>query len=220
MRRAQVLAAIGSAGLLAASLALGAPASAMETVNGTGGDDHLVGTAFSDTIRGFGGDDRVHALAGADLIFGGARRDLVYADRGDDTIRAGTGHDFLSGGQGADTLYGGAGRDSIGRADGAPSGSAAGSDVIFGGAAHDFIYDGLGADTIHGGMGSDFVDLENDQTPDTVTCGPGQDVVYGATSENTIATDCEEVHVGPPPDATCRSGSSRSSRGRPLRRPL
>jgi hypothetical protein len=94
---------------------------------------------------------------------------LVYADRGDDTIRGGTGHDFLSGGQGADTLYGGAGRDSIGRTDGAPSGSAAGSDAIFGGAAHDFIYDGLGADTIHGGMGSDFIDLENDQTPDTVT---------------------------------------------------
>ena len=31
--------------------------------------------------------------------------------------------------------------------------------------------------------------------PDTVTCGLGHDRVFGATSENIIAADCEEVSV-------------------------
>jgi hypothetical protein len=180
----------------AVHLVMAAPANTAP-VHGTGGNDELRGTPFRDTIRGFGGNDRVHAFAGADHTFGGSGYDLVYADRGDDALRGGPKHDFLSGGQGADTIYAGAGRDSIGRTDGVPSGSAAGSDVIFGGAAHDFIYDGFGADTIHAGMGSDFVDLARDRTPDTVICGPGHDQVFNATSVNTVAADCEEVHVGP-----------------------
>jgi Ca2+-binding RTX toxin-like protein len=92
-------------------------------------------------------------------------------------------------------MYGGAGADGI-------SGSA-GSDVIFGGTLADEIRDGRGADTIHGGLGNDFIGLIKDGTPDTVTCGPGRDVVYGATPINTVAADCEEVHVGPPPG--CRA---------------
>jgi hypothetical protein len=34
-----------------------------------------------------------------------------------------------------------------------------------------------------------------------VHCGPGHDVVDGATSKNTIAADCEEVHVKGHPHA-------------------
>jgi RTX calcium-binding nonapeptide repeat (4 copies) len=67
MRGRYVSAGIAFAGLAAASLMLGVPASARDTVNGTGGDDRLRGTAFPDTIRGFGGRDRIFALAGADL---------------------------------------------------------------------------------------------------------------------------------------------------------
>jgi Ca2+-binding RTX toxin-like protein len=83
--------------------------------------------------------------------------------------------------------YGGAGQDGIAGMDG--------SDVIFGGAAGDKIVDGFGADTIHGGQGDDVVFLEADATRDIVTCGSGHDVVWGATSENSVAADCEEVHV-------------------------
>jgi len=72
MRNVHALAGIATGGLVAASLVLGAPASARDVVNGTGGADHLRGTPFSDTIRGFGGGDRVHALAGADLIGDGS----------------------------------------------------------------------------------------------------------------------------------------------------
>ena len=67
-----VMAGIASAGLVAASLVMGAPASARDVINGTGGDDHLRGTPVSDTIRGFAGDDRVYGLPGPDLIGGGS----------------------------------------------------------------------------------------------------------------------------------------------------
>jgi hypothetical protein len=209
LRGLQVLAGIGSAGLVVASLVIGAPASAA-TVNGTGSNDQLRGTAFSDTIRGFGGGDRVRALAGADLIGvgsgfdrvqagrgddiirSGTKRDFLNGGQGDDIIRGGTQHDFLFGGRGADTVYGDTGHDEIE--------GGTGSDVIFGGVGGDYISeDGPGADTIHGGLGNDTVILQKDGTPDTVTCGRGHDSVYGAIGGNAIAADCEEVHVGPPP---------------------
>ena len=191
MRRLQVMVGIASAGLVATSLVLAAPVSARDVINGTGGADDLQGTPFSDTIRGFGGRDRVNALAGPDLIFGGSGFDEIGGGRGDDTVRGGTKGDLLGGGQDADTVYGGAGRDN--------TFGGAGSDVIFGGTGGDGIYPGAGADTIHGGLGRDGVLLVGDGAPDTVTCGPGHDVVWGATSKNTIAADCEDVHVGYPP---------------------
>jgi Ca2+-binding RTX toxin-like protein len=191
MRGMHVLAGIASVGLVAAVLGMGAPASARDRVNGTGGDDNSRGTAVSDTIRGVGGRDYVYALAGADRIGGGAGADGIFAGRGDDIIRGGLTADGLIGGQGGDTLYGGAGGDGL-------SGGA-GSDVIFGGRMADsLILDGRGADTIYGGLGNDNVILEKDGAPDTVTCGPGEDEVWGATSENTVASDCEEVHVKQP----------------------
>jgi Ca2+-binding RTX toxin-like protein len=71
-----------------------------------------------------------------------------------------------------------------------------GSDVILGGAgAEFFIVDGPGTDKIYGGPGNDRANLTKDATADTVICGPGHDQVWGATGENTIAADCEEVHV-------------------------
>ncbi len=70
--------------------------------------------------------------------------------------------------------------------------------MLLGGATGDYLFDGPGADTIHGGLGDDYVVLAEDGTPDTVTCGPGKDQVWGATGGNTVAADCEEVHVEPP----------------------
>ena len=47
-------------------------------------------------------------------------------------------------------------------------------------------------------LGNDDVIPQKDGTPDTVTRGSGQDVVFGATSENIVTADCEEVHVEQP----------------------
>ena len=89
MRGVRLLEGIACAGLVAASLVLAGPANAAP-VNGTGGDDQLRGTPFSDTIRGFAGRDSVVALAGPDLIYGGSGFDGILAGRGDDTVHGGT----------------------------------------------------------------------------------------------------------------------------------
>jgi hypothetical protein len=63
------------------------------------------------------------------------------------------------------------------------------------------IGDGQGTDTICSGLRNDTVFLDKDGTSDPVHYGPGHDVVYGATpGENTIAADCEGVHVMLPHD--------------------
>lgn len=62
-------------------------------INGTNGDDTLVGGAGNDNIKGKGGDD---------TLYGGA---------GDDTLKGQNGDDFLDGQSGSDTLSGGNGMD-------------------------------------------------------------------------------------------------------------
>jgi hypothetical protein len=65
------------------------------------------------------------------------------------------------------------------------------------------VCDGQGTDTIYDGLRNDTVFLDKDATSDTVHCGPGHDVIYGATpGENTIAADCE-VHVVLPTTGAC-----------------
>jgi Ca2+-binding RTX toxin-like protein len=92
-----------------------------------------------------------------------------------------------------DLIFGGSGVDKVfaGRGD----------DTIRGGPRRDRLFDGQGDDTIYGGLRNDTVFLDKDGTSDTLYCGPGHDVVYGATpGENTIAADCEGVHVMLPHD--------------------
>jgi len=189
MRGRCVVAGIASAGLVVASLVMGAPANARGAINGTSGPDHLRGTPHSDTIRGFGGNDKIRSLAGPDVIFGGSGVDFVAAGRGDDTIRRSPGRDFFAGRPGDDTIHGGYGRDEL-EGDG-------GADVLFGGPSRDFFSDDHGADTIHAGLGNDKVSLDADTSVDTVTCGPGHDVVIMADRQNTVADDCEVVDVRP-----------------------
>lgn len=54
-------------------------------IDGTDGDDSLVGTGVVDRIDGKGGDDSIVALDGNDLIVGGAGTDAMDGGAGDDT---------------------------------------------------------------------------------------------------------------------------------------
>jgi hypothetical protein len=90
------------------------------TVQGTAGDDHLVGSAGDDVICGEGGDDVIDGGGGRDVVFGdrgddrvtgGSGDDTLYGDDGDDELAGGDGADVLSGGPGDDTLAGGSGPD-------------------------------------------------------------------------------------------------------------
>ena len=63
------------------------------TLNGTQGDDILVGAETSD------------------VLFGGLGNDVLLGGLGDDTLWGGDGNDLLIGGKGNDILYGGSGQD-------------------------------------------------------------------------------------------------------------
>lgn len=93
-------------------------------INGTAGDDTLVGTSRTDDIFGHGGNDTVDGARAWDELWGGFGSDSVYGRGGNDT---------LHGEGGNDTLYGGSGDDELRGADGV--------DVLSGAAGDDRLYD-------------------------------------------------------------------------------
>jgi len=91
-------------------------------IDGTSGDDSLVGTPASDTIFGYAGNDTIDGGAGDDFlsgnegndsVSGGAGNDVVSGREGNDTVLGGVGDDVVSGMNGMNTLDGGAGRDTL-----------------------------------------------------------------------------------------------------------
>ncbi|MGE5539244.1 MAG: beta strand repeat-containing protein [Gemmatimonas sp.] len=71
----------------------------MTNIQGTSGNDTIIGTARNDEIKGGGGDD---------LLLGGAGNDELSGGAGNDTLDGGSGRDELSGGSGNDVLVYGA----------------------------------------------------------------------------------------------------------------
>lgn len=100
-------------------------------INGTAGNDALLGTDGADFISAGAGDDIVDALAGNDVAVGGL---------GSDIVTGGADHDLVVGGSGSDNLYG-----------------ASGNDVVSGGQGNDFVYGGSGNDILSGGVDDDTV---------------------------------------------------------------
>ena len=76
-------------------------------INGTTGDDNIVGTGAPDTINALDGNDVVNGGFGNDQIFGGDGNDQLLGNAGDDTLDGGVGFNRLQGGAGDDTLIGG-----------------------------------------------------------------------------------------------------------------
>jgi CHRD domain/RTX calcium-binding nonapeptide repeat (4 copies) len=89
-------------------------------INGTAGDDVIVGSEGNDRIRGFtgndkicgaGGDDRIGGGPGTDEVDGGAGNDQLDSGSGTDTVRGGDGDDVINCGTDTDTADGGPGLD-------------------------------------------------------------------------------------------------------------
>lgn len=68
---------------------------ARTTIDGTKGDDRLVGTGSRDVVGAFWGDDRVWAGAGDDLVCAGSGNDVVFDGPGKDWIDGGAGFDVV-----------------------------------------------------------------------------------------------------------------------------
>jgi RTX calcium-binding nonapeptide repeat (4 copies)/BNR/Asp-box repeat len=113
---------------------------------------------------------RFRAVAAAGLAL------LLVAGAGSAAVRAG--------GPGADRLRGTPRADILdGRA---------GNDVLTGQSGGDLLVGGTGRDRLVGGQGADSMAAEADLARDSVTCGPGRDVVTAELTDR-VSRDCETV---------------------------
>lgn len=137
------------------------------TINGTAGNDCIIGTSNNDTINGLGGDDYIIAGAGQDTITGGDGNDTIIAGDGDDVIDGGNGNDRIFGGVGQDRITAGTGNDFVIGGDG--------DDIISGGDGDDMIFGNQGQDVIHG-----------DNNNDHIEGGPGDNRIYGDAGDDEL----------------------------------
>ena len=186
-RRTRGLAQV--AGLTLAMLALSAPGTAsageptcfgkkativakpgVERIEGTAGDDVIVGGDGRQSIDGGDGDDRICGKGGNDVIDGSA---------GDDRLSGGRGEDFIFGEDGDDLILGGPGPDFL-----AISEEEKGDDEVFGGPGNDTIAAGAGEDRMFGESGDDHLTEGEADSPlvdlfsggrGTDTCDPGEE---------------------------------------------
>ena len=147
------------------------------TINGTAGDDVIVGSGSADTINGQGGNDVICGRGGNDIINGGAGEDVLVGEAGNDKLTGGLGNDLIFGGDGADTI---------------PTAAIDGGDFIDGGAGIDLVnYTGRTAPLAIAldGAGGDGETNEDDNvtaTIEKVTAGNGNDNILGSNLNNTI----------------------------------
>ena len=136
-------------------------------VNGTAGNDNLIGTANPDSISG---------LAGNDTLNGGAN---------DDSLLGGDGNDVLIGGTGSDTLIGGNGKDIADYRGGA----AINLNLLTGSATQGADTDSLvSIEAVFGSSGNDVIrglDGIEAQYGETVRGGPGNDSIDGGSGNDT-----------------------------------
>ena len=141
----------------------------VDTLNGTNGDDTLVGDANNNQINGLAGDDWLFGNEGNDNIVGGPGNDFISGNQGNDVIIGEEGNDTIFGGQDNDVLFGDQGEDIL-------VGNL-GDDIIFGGQQNDFLSGEQGNDLLSGDRGDDLIYGGRDD--DTLLGGPGNDTLSG-----------------------------------------
>ncbi|MEA2525639.1 MAG: hypothetical protein QOF73_2866 [Thermomicrobiales bacterium] len=168
-------------------------------INGTTGNDVIVGSEGPDTINGKGGNDVICGLGGADTIHGNTGNDRIFGGLGIDDLYGDAGDDFIHTGFNADgdTAHGGTGNDQI-DAEGASTQCTVSDDSVacssdthvFGDAGNDTM---LGQAEFHGGSGNDTITglglLAGDSGNDALTAtfigtlrgGSGNDTLAATT---------------------------------------
>ncbi|RJL11106.1 calcium-binding protein, partial [Paracoccus siganidrum] len=163
-------------------------------IQGTDGDDNLLGGACAEDIDGGDGDDNIDAGGGADVVRGGRGNDHIIAGDGNDTVFGGDGDDVIFGGRGDDHLWGGAGDDRIFGQEGDDIiHGEAGDDLLDGGAGDDYLDGGTGNDSLYGRAGDDVLIggdgddlLEGGAGNDVLSDGLGSDVVRGGRGDDHV----------------------------------
>jgi Ca2+-binding RTX toxin-like protein len=192
----------------------------MALIQGTAGNDFLVGGNANDTLNGLAGNDQLYGDAGNDRLIGGGGDDWIGGGDGKDTaVFSGPFADYLvmpgdnnmlvvldlvQGRDGLDQVS----VESLEFSDGvrhvsdiyagfgitAPA-STSGNDDIAGTALNDYLYGGKGNDTLHGGAGNDWIYCsETTSSADVLYGDDGRDFLQGGWGPDTL--------VGGPGDDT------------------
>lgn len=85
----------------------------LSLLQGTEGDDNIVGYVGDDVINGQEGNDVIEGQDGHDTITGGSGNDTLKGESGNDILEGGLGNDTVDGGNGNDVITGGKGDDVI-----------------------------------------------------------------------------------------------------------
>lgn len=111
-------------------------------VNGSVGNDTIIGGAGNDTLNGGNHRDRISGGPGNDVMYGGLHDDIMFGDAGNDSMSGGAGNDQLSGNAGFNLMSGGDGDDTFHTAGNTVS------DTISGGAGNDTASDSDAIDVV------------------------------------------------------------------------
>ena len=211
---------------------LAACSSKDKTINGTAGDDLLIGGSDDETINGRDGDDIINGGAGNDTLNGGAGDDNLDGGAGNDTASyagataavtvnlsiseaqdtMGAGTDTLSnienltGSDFDDTLIGNDNSNTLR--------GAAGNDILQGGDGGDNLYGDAGDDRLLGGTGEDTLNGGDDhdllvgyEANDTLFGGDGNDELIGLDgNDNLDGGDGFDFVVGDDGNDTLKGG--------------
>ncbi|MEH2065697.1 MAG: calcium-binding protein [Nostoc sp.] len=183
-----------------------------DKINGTSGNDTIVGWATGGNANSPSGNDTLNGLAGNDLLSGGIGNDSLIGGLGNDTLDAGTGIDILDGGAGDDTYIINNASDTIREATNSGIDSVRSSvtytlganlenlrllgtnaidgtgnslnNFLFGNSANNTLNGRAGDDTLDGNLGDDI--LNGNDGNDSLQGGPGNDVLNGGAGNDIL----------------------------------
>ncbi len=189
---AQLIATLPSGRTVIASdlWVFGTPSGGGQTINGTSGDDSLIGGPGNDTINGFAGEDTIDGGPGTDSMAGGAHADTYFVDNSGDIIVELEGGGFDTVNASASyvlpewvnhlTLVGTAAINGFGNDL---------ANVITGNSGHNTLNGDAGDDTIIGGDGDDRIEgdlIDDVHGNDSIDGGAGDDFIRGGNGDDTM----------------------------------
>jgi len=174
----------------------------IENVNGSEGDDIIIGDGVDNVLNGAGGDDIVRGEAGDDALDGGAGDDQLRGSAGTDSFAGGDGFDRISffhvdatQGVTADLRDGTIANDGYGNAETFTGIEALGghtrfADTFFGNDVDNLFLVG-GGDTVYGFGGND--EFQVDDAPLLIDGGDGIDTILQFTQSQLVDVDGDGV---------------------------
>ncbi len=141
------------------------------TIEGTSGNDEMLGTPLKDVVALGAGNDSFDGLGGDDIICGGAGKDRLAGGEGNDRIFGDAGKDYFIGDAGNDHISGGSGRDYLSYFTQSSGIKVTNGNTIDGPAGHDT---------------TDVETIEGTAYADVMRGGPGQDDFHGLTGKDLL----------------------------------